>query len=209
MKGFISAGAVVVTTLVAGCGGELSEMKQALDNVQSIASSAEEAQKSMDRVQKRIEERRTAGDTIPMGYEDLQKKLHDVSGWTSESPSGETVTLPGMTFSTATRDYSKGNSRMTVSIHDYSGSPAGYTGSTMVFGLAMKIDNSTQRTETFQTSNDLVNGMMEFYKNDKRGTITWAIAGRFVLRVEATGVDSIDEVRAFGEQFGIEGLAAM
>jgi hypothetical protein len=98
---------------------------------------------------------------------------------------------------------------MVVSLNDYAGSPAGYTGATMVFGLAMKVDNSTQRTETFQTSNPMVNGLMEFYKNENRGTITWAIAGRFVLKVEATGVNSIDEVKAFGEQFGIEDFAKM
>ncbi len=73
----------------------------------------------------------------------------------------------------------------------------------------MKIDNATQRTETFQTSDPMVSGMLEFYKGEGRGTVTWAIAGRYVLRVEATGISSIDEARAFGEQFGVDGYGAM
>lgn len=206
---YVGFSVVAVALFATACGEKFDEMKQAVDNVQSIAQSAEQAQQSMDRVQQRIEERRQAGDTIPIAYEDLQKRLRDVGGWTGEQPSGETVTFPGLSFSTATRSYAKGATRMVVSLNDYAGSPAGYAGATMVFGLAMKVDNSTQRTETFQTSNPMVNGMMEFYKNENRGTITWAIAGRFILKVEATGVNSIDEVKAFGEQFGIEDFAKM
>ncbi len=209
MKHFVSAGSVILAMMATGCGEQFDEMKQAMENVESIANSAEQAQQSMDKVQQRIQERRAAGDTIPIAYEELQKRLRDVNGWTGEAPTGESVAIPGLAFATASRAYTKAAARMVVTIHDYAGSPEGYTGATMVFGLAMKIDNATQRTETFQTSDPMVSGMMEFYKSEGRGTVTWAIAGRFVLRVEATGISSIDEARVFGEQFGVDGYAAM
>lgn len=103
MKHIVSAGSVILAMMATGCGEQFDEMKQAMQNVESIANSPEQAQQSMDKVQQRIQERRAARDTIPIAYEELQKRLRDINGWTGEAPTGESVAIPGLAVATASR----------------------------------------------------------------------------------------------------------
>lgn len=202
-------GAAAAGLVLASCGGKLEEAAEAAKNVQSIASSADNVATSMDALTKRVEERRAKGDTVSMSYEELGKRLVDISGWTADAPTGESVDVPGMSSSTARRVYRQGDREMSVMLMDMNGAAGGYAGMTAMFAMKFKTDNSERTAETVQSQDNMVNGMLEFTKATKAVSGTWGAGGRFVLKIEINGGSSMDEVKTMAEAFGLSKLATL
>lgn len=202
-------GYAVAAFVVSACGEKVSETAEALRNIQSVASSAEQAQKSTDALTKRMEERRAKGDTLTIPYAELQKMLGDVSGWTGDAPGGESVAIPGASMSTASRVYRNGSKEMTVKLTDYNGNGFSYAALTGMFSLSLSTDNAEKSESTFRGANDFISGFQSYYKKEHRASVTWGLGGRFVLQIDASGVTSTDEVKAFAQHFNPEKLASM
>lgn len=202
-------GCAVAAFVVAACGEKVSETAEALKNIQSVASSADDAQKATEALTRRMEERRAKGDTATIPYADLQKMLGDVSGWTGEEPGGESVTISGASMSSASRVYRNGSKEMTVKLTDYNGNGFRYAALTGMFALVMSTDNAEKSESTFRGANEFINGFASFYKKEQRASVTWGLGGRFVLQIDGTGVSSADEVKTFGQNFNPERLASM
>ena len=182
-----------------GCGGcdKLNEIQQAAENIQELGKAAEHAEEATNLAQQRREERRKRGDTLAMPYQDLQKYLPaDIGGYTANEPKGTTMNMTGMSYSSASREYSKANeatgesSSITVELLDYNSAADLYTGFTMLWGANFSMEDETKFTRTFDTGISDVVGWEEYMKQEKDATVTYAIGGRFILSVKANGNQS-------------------
>lgn len=203
------ASSIVAGMMLTACGGEVQEAAEGLSNLQKIAESADEMQKSADIAQKRMGERRAKGDTLAMPYEQLGAYLVDVSGMTAEPVSGESVSTVMGSWSHAKRTYTSGGKSFNVELSDYNGATGGYAAATAIFALNMSSDSPEKKTGTFQTGDPMINGYAEYYKKEQRSSVTWGIGSRFLLVINADGVSSSDEVLSFAKQFDLKKLSAM
>lgn len=204
----------VISTITAGlvlsaCGGEMQEAAEGLNNLQKIAESADDMQKSADIAQKRIDERRAKGDTLAIPYEQLGAYLVDASGMTAEPFSGESMNTVMGSWSNAKRTYTSGGKTFNVELSDYNGAAGGYAAATAIFALNMSSDSPEKKTGTFQTGDPMINGYAEYYKKEQRASVTWGIGSRFILVINAEGVSNADEVMNFAKAFDLKKLASM
>jgi hypothetical protein len=155
---------------VISCGGDAQKAMEVVQNMNSIAESADDASKAMDDMQKLRKERVQRGDTLSMPYEELQKFLPGaISGYTRQEPDGGSVDVPGMSYSNAKVTYTNPDGgEINVNITDYNNSEVGFAGATAMFALKMKIENKNETSETFQTDNPLISGYKRVGKTDGR-----------------------------------------
>lgn len=195
--------------ILASCGGEAEKTMDAMQNMQSIAESADDAAKSVEQMEDLRKERIKRGDTLAMPYADLQKYLPQaISGYTMEEPEGESVEVPGMSHSRASANYVRSDgARITVNIYDYNNGSMGYAAATTMFALKMKIDNDNERAATFQTDNSRINGYERVGKKDGQTQILYGVAGRFLIEVEGADKASFEDVKATANRIGMDDLA--
>lgn len=218
MRILAKAMCIAVAVCMSGCGGcdKVNEIKQAAENVQELGKAAEHAQEATDLAQQRHEERRKRGDTLAMPYQELQKYLPEsVSGYTAQEPSGSTMNMTGMSYSTAKREYVQSSeasgetSRVTVEIFDYNSAADLYTGLTTVWGMNFSMEDETKKTGSYSPGVKDVVGWEEYQKKDKNANVTLAVGGRFILSVKVDGnQSSTDFSKSIAKSMKLEELAA-
>lgn len=190
---------IAFTLVMSGCGGcdKINEIKQSAENVHELGKAAEHSQEAANVAEQRRDERRKRGDTLAMPYQDLQKFLpSSVSGYKAEEPSGSTMNMSGMSFSTAKRDFvqsseaSGESSRISVELFDYNSAFDIYSGLTILWGANFSMEDDEKYTKTFDPGIKDVTGFEEYYKKDKNANVTYAIGGRFILTIKADGNQS-------------------
>ncbi len=211
MKHIVMIGSFAASLMLVACGGELNEAAEAMKNVQSIAASADDAAKTMDKMEARRQERVAKGDTLAMDPEALKGYLPvSISSYEAKEPSYETVNTPGMSMTVVKKEFTKPDgSRVNVSITDYNASAMGYMGAAAMFAVQMKVDNDQSMSATFNTDNEFVNGYEEFDKVNKDATVTYGVGGRFLVSIRATKQESTNFVKSVASSMKLDKLAAM
>ncbi|MCZ2132278.1 MAG: hypothetical protein LC116_03645 [Bacteroidetes bacterium] len=195
----IFSACVAFTLVMSGCGGcdKINEIQQVAENVQELSKAAENSQEAVNAAEQRRDERRKRGDTLAMPYQELQKYLpSSVDGYTAEDPSGSTMNITGMSYSTAKRDFVRSSeasgetSRISVELFDYNSAFDIYSGLTILWGANFSMEDDEKYTKTFDSGIKDVTGFEEYYKKDKNANVTYAIGGRFILTIKADGEQS-------------------
>jgi len=211
MKHIVVIGLFAASLMLVACGGELDEAAEAMKNVQSIAASADDATKTMDKMEARRQERVAKGDTLAMDPEALKAYLPgSISGYEAKEPTYETVTTPGMSMTVVEQDYTRSDgSSVNISITDYNASAMGYMGAAAMFAVQMKVEDDRSMSATFNTDNEFVNGYEEFDKVNKDATVTYGVGGRFLVSIRASKQESTSFVKSVGSSMKLDKLAAM
>jgi hypothetical protein len=152
-------------------------------------------------------ERKIKGDTLAINYKDLQKYLpEEINGYTVVNiPEGESVDIPGMSFSLAEKVYKKGESELTISLYDYNGAYDMYEGATSLFtsGLPVKNENETAHGMLVKKN---IKGWESFKKKDKRAELMLGIAERFYLNIKADKQDGTDVIKNVANKLNLDAL---
>jgi len=203
--------AIAVGLGATSCGGEMKEAAEAMSAMKDIAASANDAKESMDVLEKRRKEREANGDTLAMAADELLKYLPDnVSGYQPKEPEYESVEQPGMSMTSVKQTFEgEDGRRVRVSLVDYNASMFGYMGAAAMFRINIKQDNNRERSGTFTTDNDLINGYEKFDKRDSSVSVTYGIGGRFLLTVNATKQKDTEFAKSVAESMKLDELAEM
>ena len=195
----------------ASCGGEMKEAAEAMSAMKDIAASADEAKESMDVLEKRRKEREERGDTLAMPAEELMTYLpSSVDGYEPKEPEYESMETAGMSMTTVKQTFEgPDGKRVRVSLVDYNASMFGYMGAAAMFRLNIKQDNNRERSGTFQTDNELINGYEKFNKRDSSATVTYGIGGRFLLTINARKQAGTEFAKSVAESMKLDKLAEM
>ncbi|MBX7241284.1 MAG: hypothetical protein K1X92_05990 [Bacteroidia bacterium] len=193
---------LLILSIFSGC-NKLSEKAQdakntvnVLQNVDDIAQNMEESTKNAE---KKIQERRQRGDTVAMHYDKLKTYLPtDLQGYTPDGePKGEMVKNAGMSFSTITQNYKKGESTMKVTLHDYNGVGMLYTAAFGMFGVGgLEVENDQEIMKGWDPKMGEVKGFEKYQKKQKDANVVLGTAERFVLIVDASGQENTDAVKS-------------
>lgn len=203
---------VSLSLLLPGCGEKMKEAQQAMENVKSITENAQQAQQETNEAQKRRAERRAKGDTLAIPYKDLQQYLpSSINGYTAAEPSGNSMDMAGMSYSTGTRRYTRqganGEEAIEISLTDYNATESAYEVAAAWMALGLKADNDEQTVKTYKLDYPASGGMETYHKKDKRSELTYALGGRFILTIKADNQSSIDGVKGIATSMKLSELA--
>ena len=193
------------------CGDEMKEAAEAMSAVKDIAESAEEAKESMDILEKRRKEREARGDTLAMPAEDLLTYLpSSVDGYEPKEPEYETMETAGMSMTTVRQTFEgPDGKRVRISLVDYNASMFGYMGAAAMFRLNIKKNNNREKSGTFQTDNEFINGYEKFNKRDSSVSVTYGLGGRFLLTINARKQADTEFAKNVAESMKLDELADM
>lgn len=195
--------------LFTSCGGDAQKAMETVQNLNTMAQSADNATEAINDMQNLRKERVQRGDTLSMPYQELQKFLPEtISGYTMQEPEGGSVEVPGMSYSNAKATYTNSaGAQINVNITDYNNTEMGFTAATAMFALKMKIDDKNETAETFQTDNPRINGYKRVGKTDGQASLSYGIAGRFYIEIDGSQQTGIDAVQAFANNIKMADLA--
>lgn len=214
MKYWILGFSITASLLVGSCGGKVDEMRQVAENVKELSKAGENMEKANQANEAKREERRKRGDTLAMPYQELQKYLPEsVSGYTPQEPSGSTMNMTGMSYSTAARRYTKSaadgsEESVEVTIIDYNASSELYTGMTALWGANFSMEDQNGYQRSFDAGVKDVAGWEHYDKQNKNSDITAALGGRFILTVKVTAQPNNDLAKSIVKSMKLSDLAA-
>jgi hypothetical protein len=135
----------------------------------------------------------------------LASILPSIDGWTMDNPAYRKQGFGQLEGSNLSVNYTGLNNRkIRVNITDAGHATAILTPYTMMFNMNINRDDD-RRFERVTTHNDM-KVIEKYYKQNKRGSLTFIIKGRYLVGMETTGEDSIEFLKNFMEKFDLSKL---
>ncbi|UII34389.1 hypothetical protein LVD17_11270 [Fulvivirga ulvae] len=139
-------------------------------------------------------------------YKELQKHLPEsLAGFTAEGdPDGNMFEMNEMSYSSAMREYSKGDSFLTITIMDYRGAASIYQGTTMAWTGNMAYEDEEQKAHSVTING--MNGWFSYNKADKESTLILGINGRYLITINITDNEDEDLAEEISRALNLKSL---
>jgi hypothetical protein len=183
--------------------GKVRDAANAAEGLKNYAEGIKESTNKM-------EERKAKGDTISMPYAELQKLLpSSILGYSKDGdPKGESISMVGMSYSTASQVYKNGDAEITVNIVDYNASYAAFGAATAMFATGFSVDNAEEHLGAVDLGVSGVKAWEDVKKKEKKSTIMAGVNDRFLVSAEGRNVDA-DVVKEAVKAVDLGKLAGM
>ncbi len=190
-------------SLIWSCG----KIREAANVVETVTNLEKTTQQSSDK----MKERQAKGDTVAIPYKDLQAYLpSSVSNFEKDGePSGESVNAMGMSYSVANQRFSKGDSKLNVSLMDYNAAFGVLSMATTMLSSGYSVDNDTEHIGSVKFDQEGMKGWEDFKKKEKRGTLTAVINDRFLINIEASNIESTESLQEIVKSMDLKKLLEM
>ncbi|QSE98533.1 hypothetical protein [Fulvivirga lutea] len=119
-------------------------------------------------------------------YKELQKSIPStIKGYQLvDEIEGSSFEMSGMSYSTASARYEKGDSQLEIAIMDYQGASALYTSAAMAWSAGMKYEDDEQKA--YGVSYDNAQGWLAFQKEDNTSELVVGFKERYIITVMVT-----------------------
>ncbi|MCY7352726.1 MAG: hypothetical protein LH606_19050 [Cytophagaceae bacterium] len=200
----LSAGLMLAVALLTSCEG-IQKAKEAANAV----SVAKNYAMNLGEGQKKMEERRAKGDTLALPYADLQKYLPaSVGGYEKDGePEGQTMNMPGASYSVAAQNYKKGEQTLKISITDYNGAQALYGMATAMMSSGFSSENADEKIGGIDLG--VGKGWEDIKKKDKTASVVVGLSDRFFVQAEASNQENADFVKDVVKSMELSKLASL
>ncbi|OWY26216.1 hypothetical protein C7N43_37670 [Sphingobacteriales bacterium UPWRP_1] len=201
---------VVSVFLVFGC-KQAKETKENMELGQELKKAGENIQKAVEEGNKRMEERRAKGDTLPIHFDKLKDFLpKEVKNFTPDGqPEGQTVGAQGMSFSMTQQRYTSGEDELTIIINDYNGVPSLFTMATAMIKANVTFENNDQFIKSLNLGIPDVGAMETYNKSQKEASLLLGIGDRFLVKIEAKNQKDTELVKSVAKLLPLSEMAAM
>lgn len=207
MKTLVTA--LLGVACLTGC-EQAQKAQESYAAISKLKDVGEKMEASMDEANTRREEREKRGDTLSMPYKDLQAYLPEgVSGYTAANPTGQSMKMSGIAFSTAGRDFTKDSVTVKTELIDYNGANQLYQGASAMLGLGMESEDDDQITKSTNLGIKGAAGMATYRKKDRQAELMLAVGGRFLVKITADKQPDLALVESVAKSMDLEKLAEM
>jgi len=195
------------------CGEKARELKNAMELAKNAPEMAKNMEKGQNAAQAKMEERKKKGDTLALPFKKLQEYLPtSLAGYKAEKPDGETMNMPGMSYSKASIIFSKENGtakdNIQIELTDYNQVGSMFAAAT--FWMAgFSSEDSKGFRKTFNTG---INNVFAFeiYENEGNySEIAFAVGYRFIISIRAHNQPNGDLLKNIGKSMKLGELAGM
>ena len=175
---------------------EINFTEDFLDLIQKVLSTGKDAETfdESDRESKQIE---------PVSFQELIEYLPESRAkWKAEKPEGQTVSFKGYSVSQVKRSYSRQDSKMTVSIFDWTFNSALY------LPFLLTTEFSQESTEGYNRGVEIDGfpGREEYNYQTKNGSLNLLIDRRFFIRLDGDNIEE-SELREWWQKIDSKALS--
>jgi hypothetical protein len=142
----------------------------------------------------------------PLEPDRLAAYLPSLDGYTAEEVQKETRIRSNMKVSKASRVYRNGDKKITVTINDYAYVPSQYLPYEQYRGEYLQDDN-VERTESTRIAG--YEAIQTWLKKENRAEITLFPGKRYVVQVNADGMNDVSEARRVLDAMDLTGLEGL
>jgi len=202
------AGTLLLLSAV-GC-DKAQKAQETYSNLSKLADAGKNMETNLKQATDRRAERVKKGDTLSLPYKELQTYLPAaVEGYAAAEPSGQSMSVSGMSFSTAERKFTKGPDEVDVKIVDYNGANQLYQGASMMFSLNMESEDAESLTRTTTIKQDGVKGSATLGKKTGQADLTLAVGDRFLVTVSGTNQKDLALVESVAQSLDLAKLTKL
>jgi len=209
MKSPLALSLCIITILTFSCKSK-SDKPGALESLSNLKNLAENVVKETKQSSDRWEERKAKGDTIAMGYKELQAYLPEISGYTTpEGPKGSQMNTPGLgTWSQAEQNYVNGDKKIEISMIDYNAAQNTFLGLTAMYGMGMSFEDDDKKQAPIDLGMKDVNAYETIYKKDKRAELVLVVSQRFIINVKTEGENDESFITSVAKSMRLNDLSS-
>ena len=202
--------AVCAGFVLAGC-QQAQEAKNSYSAIVASTQAVKEMGKNLDAAQERQKQRRERGDTLAIGYKELQKYLPaSPAGYApSGTPEGENMNMPQAHFSSASQQYLLGDKTLKVALVDYNAAAPLFMASTAMMNSGLSMEDDSQLLRGVDLGLPNTKGIETLDKKDHKATVVLGVADRFLVTVEASGQDDIKMVEDVAKNLNLKEMAKL
>jgi predicted ribosome quality control (RQC) complex YloA/Tae2 family protein len=188
----------------------ISDKDNPISALKKLGDNAEKVKEEMDESQKIQEDRKKRGDTLAMNYKELQKYLPEsIEGYEKDGePGGQSVNMAGMSYSTATQKFKKGEDHIEVTVTDYNQSYGTFQGLFSYAGM-FSVESDEEKTTKYNTGVEHTIAIESYKKKDKDATITAGAGYRFWIEVKGNNQADAEFLKKVVAGMKLKELAGM
>jgi hypothetical protein len=202
--------------LLTGCGGNdaddtnaAQEESQGVTDMEQAASETSAATPELAEAESFYKERVAKGDTIAMPYEELQKYMPTISGYTADgAPSGASQTMGAFSMSTADQHWTEtggdpnAKKRIHVTLVDFGGTQMAYATMAAPMMMQVRSEDAHRRIRYDKGSIPTSYVIEELDKDNNTGKVTTVTRYRYLITVEQSGgaSDPTEEAKAIANE---------
>ena len=210
---FRLASVILLSGVLLSCGGgniDEEEVKPATNPLEALVQAGEQMEKAANEGEAKLKERRAKGDTLAIPYADLQKYLPaSLDGFNTEEPGGANIDMPGMSYSSAERTYTKDDgTRVKITIIDYNAAYSLYSAATAMWAMGVSVDTPTEKAGGIKFEGD-IGGWETFHKQNKDANLVLGVGSRFWVSVEAAKQEGTDFVKSVAKMIDLKKLSSL
>lgn len=125
-----------------------------------------------------------------INYKELQKLIPaNLAGFSGNGdPDGSTMSMNGMSFSSAERRYKKGDKDLSVTIVDYHGAATMYSSAAMAWTMNMQYEDDESKIEAFNEGD--FNGIIEIMKKEAQTRLIGGYKNRYFVEIDLDGTNN-------------------
>ncbi len=128
----------------------------------------------------------------------------DINGFSlTGKPDGMNMTMGEMSYSSATKEFVKGEQVLKITVNDFIGYVSMYQAS---FGMAEGFSFEDADTKTYLETVDGVKSLISIDKKDKNTNIISGYKDRYLVIIEMSGTTNEDEVKAIFKKINLNSL---
>lgn len=211
---FLMAVVCLAGALAAGC--KSKEEKQAEQQAAQLQQSVEQMQKGSEALAKGLGDMAKGLNAAvadantkpvePVDFRALEQILPDLAGWEREKPHGQRMTSP-VSYAEAGTTLHKGDASVDVTITDSANNQILLAPIAMALSgsFSSETDDGYEKSVTIEGAP----GSENWNKSDKSGEIKLFVAKRFIVDVEAHGIDDPKLLRGVLDRTDLKKLAGL
>lgn len=214
MKKILLSATLVASFMLFSCGEKVQELKTAAEVIQKAPEISNNIEKSQKEAEQIRAERKKRNDLNAMPYTKLQGYLPaSIDGYKGEEPAGESIDMQGLSYSNASRNYTKTNAdgttdQIEINILDYN-SVESMFGAAAFWVVGISKEDSHSKEKTFQTNIPYTYGYEKFLKESKEVEIHYAVAYRFIIQIRGTNQKDTEFLKTLAAKMKLDELAKM
>ena len=145
--------------------------------------------------------------TEALDYKKLQEYLPDeIDGYTAQEPDGGSMSMNGVSFSTATIEFTNDEGgTVDIAIMDYATAASTYQMSTAMWASGFSIENDEISAHSIDWGDEIA-GWEQIDKEDNVATIMLGVNGRFLVTVSVSDQKSADFTEEIMKLIDIDSL---
>ncbi len=190
---------------------QVQEARNTYNTVASTARAAKNVGAAMQAAEQKRAERAKRGDTLSLNYKQLQRYLPgSVAGFAAAGgPTGESVILSGVSYSTCEQTYAKGDQRLKIQLVDYNGANALYAGATAMMSAGFSQENDEELMRGCELGVVGVKGWETLQKKEGKASVALGVGNRFFVAVESDGQRDTEFVKQVARNLDLQALAKL